>query len=277
MRNIQSLSFSGGALKGISLCGVLRWLEEQKILPGIKHISGTSVGAFFGLLLNMRYTYIEIKSVILNLDFKRLEDIELGNVFTQYGMASGRKIEILLRAMIKKKGYDVDITFLELFKKTGVKLSLLCCKINDCSQVVFNHENTPDFKVFLACKISTSIPFIWKKNKVGEDYLIDGCFTRNLPIHLHDPETSIGFYLITPESNVIVNTFEKYIMQVISCIFKKGQNLELENCKANGYTVVEISNYNSIFNIDISLDEKTKMIDDGYKTCVDFFNTVPNK
>jgi predicted patatin/cPLA2 family phospholipase len=277
MKKIESLSFSGGALKGISFCGVLKWLEMNDVVKDVKHISGTSVGAVFGLLINIGYLHKEVKSIILNLDFHRLEDFNLDNFFEDFGVADGKKIEKFIKAMIKKKGIDPDITFSKLYEITGVKLSFLCCKINDCSKVVLNYENTPDFKVSLACKISTSIPLIWKSNKIGDDYLIDGCFSRNLPIQLHEPETALGFYLISPDKNVEINSFEQYILQINACILKKGQSLELENCKALGYDVVIITNSMSIFNIDISNYEKSKAIEEGYGTCLEFFNKFQDK
>jgi hypothetical protein len=268
--NIDSLSFSGGALKGISFIGALKWLELNSILQNVKFISGTSVGAVFGLMVSLGYTYREVQSIILKLDFYRLEDIELNTFFEEYGVAVGVKIENFIKAILKKKGFSKDITFAELHAATGLTVSFLCCKLNDCSQVVFNHENTPNFKVSTACKISMSIPILWKCNKVGDDYLVDGCFSRNLPIHLHDPKTTLGFYLLSPDNPVAIASFTDYILQINSSVFKKGQVLEIENSLSKGYIFVQLTSNGS--SIDMSREEKTRIIDRGYDECVLFFD-----
>jgi len=269
---IDSLSFSGGALKGISFIGALKWLELNNILPAVKFISGTSAGALFGLMVSLGYTYSEVRSIILKLDLYRLEDIELNTFFEEYGVATGVKIENFIRAILKKKGFSKDITFAELHAATGLTVSFLCCKLNDCSQVVFNHESTPDFKVSTACKISMSIPILWKCNKVGDDYLVDGCFSRNLPIHLHDPKSTLGFYLLSPDKPVAIASFTDYILQINSSIFKKGQVLEIENSLSKGYVFVQLTSDSSSFNVDMSREEKMRIIDRGYDECVLFFD-----
>lgn len=264
----NGLSFSGGAMKGIAYCGVLKWLEKKRIIPQIKHISGTSIGALFGLLIVLNYTYKEVRDIIMNLDIYQLEDICLATIFEDYGLATGKKIEKLLKSLIKRKGYDENITFKTLYELTGKRLSFMTCKLGDCTEAVFDYLSRPDFQVYKACKVSMAIPVIWKSNKIDGEYYIDGCFIRNLPIHIHEDTTkTLGFYLITPSEHNDVSDFENYLYQIQACILKKGQILELENCKVKGHNIIKIEGNISI---NATKAKKQEFIDIGYKACEKF-------
>ena len=45
--HFKKLLISGGGIKGLAICGVLEWLEENtKILNSIEEIYGSSIGDF---------------------------------------------------------------------------------------------------------------------------------------------------------------------------------------------------------------------------------------
>ncbi len=52
---ITHLVFSGNALRSICLCGVLRYLYCYNLHTHIRDIAGTSMGAFFGLHLPLKF------------------------------------------------------------------------------------------------------------------------------------------------------------------------------------------------------------------------------
>ena len=47
---ITNLVLSGGGIKGLSYIGVVKYLEEKKLLKNINKIAASSIGAIFGLL-----------------------------------------------------------------------------------------------------------------------------------------------------------------------------------------------------------------------------------
>jgi len=57
---IKCLVFSGGAYKGFSFLGVLKYFEENKICSDIKSYYGTSAGAIFSTLISIGYSYNEL-------------------------------------------------------------------------------------------------------------------------------------------------------------------------------------------------------------------------
>ncbi len=54
--------------------GALQVLTDCGILPKIKQVAGTSAGAITAALVALGYTAPEIKSIIMSMDFKQLED-----------------------------------------------------------------------------------------------------------------------------------------------------------------------------------------------------------
>ena len=95
---IENLVFSGGGIRCISYVGVLKLFEEKEIMKNIKQIIATSGGSIFGLVLILKYTYEELKSLVLGLDFENIRDISsenLFNFFNNYGIDTGNKLHLL--------------------------------------------------------------------------------------------------------------------------------------------------------------------------------------
>ena len=106
---ITNLVFSGGGVKCISYIGLLKYFEENNMMKDIKNIAGTSGGGIFGLMLLLGYSYIDLKNLIVSLDFQHLQDISCENIFNfnnNFGLDSGNKLENLIRLLIKKKNVD---------------------------------------------------------------------------------------------------------------------------------------------------------------------------
>ena len=73
----RNLVFEGGGIKGLAYGGALQVLEEQRILPQIERVAGTSAGAITAMLVALRYPPSEIRKLLFDLDFKQLEDGKL--------------------------------------------------------------------------------------------------------------------------------------------------------------------------------------------------------
>lgn len=268
MEKITSLCFSGGALKGIAYCGVLKYLEEINILPQINHYSGTSIGAFFALITNIGYSSKEMEIFALNFNYNLLEDINLSYFLQEYGLSSSKKIERMIKRLLSRKGFNEEITFSQLHTRTNAKLSIVCCKLNDFTPVVFDYLTFPDFPVYIACKMSMSIPVIFTKNSMNQDYLVDGMFYKNLPIELHDPESTIGFCLMYPGYYSSITSLGEYLLQINKCMFKKTQDLELQVILQKGYRVVIIESLVNSLDPDLPKEERKKLIELGYSCAV---------
>lgn len=263
---IENLAFSGGGVKGFSYAGVVQKLEEQGVLKNVKRISGTSIGSLTSLLICLGYSSSEMKNIVFNLDLRMLENIDINRLFSGYGLDDGSKMAFFIGRVISSKGYDKDITFSELYEKTGIHLFISCCDITTYEQKVFDYTRTPAYVVREACRFSMSIPLIWT---LCEEKYIDGCFSRNLPIELLPVENTLGFSLSTGiNSQKNLGNLQDYITSILKCSMAKGQSLELEKYKLLGYRVIQVVTGIGALQVNISFDEKMELIRCGY--CVSF-------
>jgi predicted acylesterase/phospholipase RssA len=261
---MKHIAFSGGGMKGYCYIGVLKYLEEHNIIKGLEKISGTSIGAFIALVVALGYTYKEIKNLVLNIDFNILENFDINNMIQNYGIDDGKKVDIFLNFLLKKKKFKYGSSFKEIFEKTGIHLIMNCCDITTNTEKIFDYINTPDISVILACKYSCSIPLFLT---LSEQNYIDGCFIKNLPIEVLPIEDTVGFYFV---KDLVVNrkfTLPSYMSRVLACVLAKGDNLEIDKYKNMGYTLIPIKTSLTALNFTISQKDKIDNIKNGYEAC----------
>lgn len=266
---LENIALSGGGVKGYSYIGVIRYLEEYGLRKGIKRISGTSAGAVITLMFVLGYTSQELENIASNLDLKKLENIDINLLFSGYGLDDCSKMEQMLNYFIKHKGVSKDVTFIQLYKLTGIHVYINACDIETQSEKVFDHILTPDVKVTYGCRCSMTIPFIWT---VSDNRYIDGCFVKNLPIELLPMENTIGFYIEGLKNKSPVIDFRSYAARVIYCIFAKGNGMEIENYKLRGYRLIGIETFTNALNIHITKDLVKCQIETGYTACETHMN-----
>jgi predicted acylesterase/phospholipase RssA len=73
----KNLVFEGGGAKGIAYLGALEVLKRKNILQKIERIGGTSAGAINALLLGLNYSNKELKTLLMDLNFKIFLDQEI--------------------------------------------------------------------------------------------------------------------------------------------------------------------------------------------------------
>ena len=66
--DIENLVFSGGGLKGIAYVGCIKALEEYDIIPNIKCISATSIGAIFAYGMLLGYSSYQLQELLNKID-----------------------------------------------------------------------------------------------------------------------------------------------------------------------------------------------------------------
>jgi NTE family protein len=210
-----NLALEGGGVHGIAYAGAFKALEEKGIIKNIEKIAGTSAGAIAGLAACLNYTAAEMDSVLMSLKFEKLNDGKGGlfgkykRVKNKFGIYKGDKFEKWLRAIIENKTGKPDLTFKQLHELhiTNPAFKDLYCTGTNVSKQrleIFSYENTPNFSLATAVRISASIPFYFepialddnlKPIKKGDttsfiNYYVDGGAFCNFPISMFD--TCIG-------------------------------------------------------------------------------------
>ena len=176
---IHNLVLSGGGNKCIVFVGAIQSLEELGLLSSITHFAGTSGGAILVLLVVLGYSVSDIIDLYKQLNLNDLLNINSNNIihfFDDYGLDKGDKIINILKIVIRKKTNNENITFKELYDQTHKHLIITgTCVEKECVEY-FNHIDTPDMPVYLAIRISMSVPFFFNRVVYNEQSYIDGGF-----------------------------------------------------------------------------------------------------
>lgn len=259
---MENICFSGGGLKGYAYIGVLKYLEETKALKDIKCISSTSIGSIFSILILAGYSSKELESIVHNIDFKYLENVDVNNLFVDYGLDDMKRVCVLMTVFLKKKNIDPDITLAEFYNLTNKTLHISCTNLDDYCQKVFNHIETPEVKVIEACRYSCCIPLIFTVNK--SNMYIDGCFSRNLPIELLPVKNTVGFCFDTIKPKSKAGDFKSYVLKLVGCMLNRSNSLEKSLYISKGYKIISIPCYINALDINSTKEDIDKQILSGY-------------
>ena len=185
MKPICELVLSGGGTNGTAIVGCLQALYENGILKHIERWIGSSAGCILSLLMVLGYTPQSIYKLLLHLDFSKLNDADCDSVlsfFDTMGVIDGEKIMQVIYLALIKKGYSKDITFCELFSKTQKELVITGYNLTKGCTEAFSVATTPYMKVHIACRISISVPFLFKPVVHNGHMFLDGSTIEHSPI-----------------------------------------------------------------------------------------------
>jgi NTE family protein len=307
-RNIPEykyLVFSGGGTKGISYCGALEVLEQNKILgPNIIGYAGTSAGSIIASMLAIGYTPTEIKKIMNKMNMRDLIDDKIGfirdgyNLIEKYGAAPGNYIYNFLGDVIKEKTGNSDYTIKQLWIDKKIKLVIVGTNMNTSSSRYFypDSKNNMDFDIPIrkAIRISMSIPFLFEPVIYDGDYYVDGGVLDNYPLHVFDGDypgdSSARLGLCEPNKSVLG-------LQIVTNNITNDNNLvnreSLSNLMQYGYSFIKtfmiendrrmlspayqkrtikiITPYYSSTNFNITDNDKKILIEAGKNCCTTFF------
>lgn len=270
---IKNLILSGGSSKCIVYVGAIRSLIELHILDTIENFAGTSGGALLASLLVLQYTIDEIEELYYKLNLKDLIDIKGDNIlqfFNDYGLDAGDKFIQLIKIVIKKKTNNPNITFKELYEITHKNLIITGTCVEKERVEYFNHIDTPDMPVYLAIRISISMPFIFNRVVYNNYTYIDGGFIEYFPIQYFEKiseSLALGIENNSLHNTNLIQSVEKYIYKMICGLYRANQENVLQICKNN--TIIFKTDINGLDSIDEK--SKKKIITDGYTTTNIFF------
>lgn len=158
------LALGGGAARGLAHIGVLEVLEKEGI--PIDMIAGTSAGAAIGAFYAKGKDAGQIKSVALDMGWKRLAPL-VDLALPQTGFIAGRKVKEQLKLIIG------DIEFGDL----KIPLACVATDIMTGEEVVIDQGS-----VLEGVRASISIPVIFTLAKWKDRYLVDGGLVNPVPV-----------------------------------------------------------------------------------------------
>ena len=285
LKNIKKIVLGGGFFKGYCLLGLYEFLLDNNIHKQINTIIGSSVGSIVGLCMNLDYNKEDIKSLITKLDFSNYENFTTENIInftTNFGLDDGSKIVQLLKQLISYKTNNCYITFKQLYEFTNKTLIITGTNLETCNCEYFSHLTTPNMQVWLAVRISISVPIFYNKVEYNGKQYIDGAASSNCAIefiedYLKLPLNDVLCVSLPSEKNVESishrqNTdsysLPSYILDLISC-FKFHDNFRMDKYY---YNTLELKVDFPFYKSKITLEEKMFLFKKGYKITEEFFN-----
>lgn len=269
----MSLIFSGGGIKGFALIGVIKVLVEAGELDDIDTYIGCSAGAITLLLLNAGFTWEELYDIMMNIDLSKYREMDLSYFLDNWGFDSGELLMKLIKVILKQKDICENITFKELYDKTGKTLKLFGSQLNYCEedencQSEFSVNVTPHMNVLDALRITAGFPGIfspiWREDKM----YVDGALLNPYPIEYSDPEKKrIGVFIHSCRK-MKVKSLEDYLQALIFKTMEQYEKLFMKNYEEDTM-VINIDNVESM-DFAIGKEQKLEMFEKGVMVATEF-------
>jgi len=176
---------SGGGICAMAHVGALLELAEHIPLKAIKEWMGVSAGSFVSMCLCIGFTLEELMDFSMRFDFTNIKETDsLPGWLLHFGVDTGERLHRLVLACLHVKGYASDITFQQLFEKSGKNLRVIASDLNDACPKIFSTTDTPDYLVSDAIRASMSVPYYFQPFlcPVSGHYLVDGAVISNYPL-----------------------------------------------------------------------------------------------
>ncbi len=280
--------FEGGGVKGIGLVGGVTATQEAGY--EYQNLVGTSAGAIVASLLAVGYTGLELKEILIKLNYNDFKDESflskwgpLGKMAAavfDYGIFKGDAFENWLQNLLMAKNKTV---FRDLIidgyteDKYKYRFQAIACDISSKRLLVLPQDisyygyDPDEMSIAKAVRMSMSLPIFFKPVKlVAQDktihYIVDGGVLSNYPIWLLDDGTSdpewptFGYKLVEgkkeglPEGDYAsVDNLWEYAFSLVKTLIEGHDNYHISESKGDFARSICISNL-------INVDRKETMI-----------------
>ena len=206
------LVLSGGGFAGLIYTGALGFIQDHYIDKSIKHVTGVSIGAFFGFLFVLGVPMVEVdaylRSYLVDRSNVFVENMTLLDALSNYCIIDSDILVRPLKFFLKEhaKWTSDDITFVEFAKLTGKTFSCCASNITDFKSELFTVNTHPDVSVLTAIKASMAIPMVIPPIKINDKLYVDGFLT---PLYQDLSEQRVG------ESILFLRVFLKVVNDVV--------------------------------------------------------------
>lgn len=274
--------FGGGAIRGVAYCGTIKAMEELGIDAGI--IAGSSVGSIIAGLLAVGYSAQELKEIFLQVNFELFRDLQFA-LGPQFALSKGEVFLDWIRELIEqkfygekyKKGSHRAVTFSDLSKN----LVIITTDLSSFECKEFSKEETPDFEIATAIRISCSMPGLMKPIEYNNRVLVDGDLQKGSPMwrlskNLQpENERILEFRLEGDFEGNDKNTIE-YINSLYSYATSIATEFIMEIYNKNDkydYIVINTGDVN-IVDFNLPADKRENLMQIGYNQTMGYFNEV---
>jgi NTE family protein len=294
IKNKTALVLSGGGVLGIGEVQAIIKLEEYGLdLKKIKSITGSSVGSIIAMGIACGATSEYIKKKMNSINFIKLQNkdnilVEGIHLLKNYGLHDMSEVREFVSSILIDLGYNIDITFKQLFEKTGVFLTITYLSMNYSRTIYSDHVYEPDALVRESIIKSSSIPIFYEAYIEGygknKQVAIDGGIMLNYPMIIPrkqnvEPKEILGLKFISSDEVDYMdegqpgteNENKNLSTNIVSHIYNLFQILRNQAMKIhvhkNDWELTVKINVGSLTSTDFNLTpaQKNWLIDQGEK------------
>ncbi len=273
--------FGGGAIRGVSYIGAIKALEDLNVEVPV--LGGSSVGSIFAALLSVGYTSDELNQIFSKVNFNLFRDISLG-IGPFFALSKGEVFLDWIRELIERKFYGEDyqkgankaVTFNDISKD----LVIITTDLGNFECKEFSKNETPDFEIASAVRISCCMPGLMKPIEYNNRLLVDGDLQKSWPMwklsqSLKNSSDRIiefrleGYY----ETNDISGI--DYANAVYSCMTASSTSFVIDIYGQKDRYDYIVLNTGNIVIVDFNINEEKRndLIKSGYEQTVCYFRT----
>jgi NTE family protein len=291
IHSISNLVFEGGGVRGIAYGGALEALAKAALLPNIQRTAGTSAGAITACLVALKYSAVEISSIIANMDLASFEDkVREFRRLKDFGLYEGEVFLEWLKDLIANSEVGQDkpgLTFEELVNRQGLELKVYATDLFTRSLKEFSPTATPTVPIAEAVRASMSIPIYfdaWRfsNNNPDDHFYVDGGVLYNYPIGAFDDlqnglanTRTLGFQLDNLSGQKAFTPFElgdlgKYTKSLLDTLLYT-QTVALTKSAVDIARTINIDHLGvGATEFEIDTATKNKLIQSGWDTTLAF-------
>jgi len=189
IRNKKALVLSGGGTLGLGEIGALEKLNELGLkLSDFTSVSGSSVGSIIAMAIACGAS-IDYMKEKMNVDFKKLKNdkcvlVEAFNLIKDYGLHDMSEIRNFVSEILIDLVGDKNITFKQLYNKTGIWLTVTYLSFNYGRTIFADYIYEPDSIIRETVIKSSAIPIFFEAYFQGKEVISDGGIILNFPTQI---------------------------------------------------------------------------------------------
>ena len=268
---VDTIVFSGGALKGWLYLGVIKALKELGFCKKLKNVCGSSIGAMFATFLAIGLTPGEIIEEFFKKETIEYIDSDIINFMTTQGLIKGDGFRNFIIDVFTKKA-PKEMTFAQLKSTFDINLTITGYCISQNKTCYFSATDTPDMEVLTAIFISSALPVLFPPYKYNNQYYYDGALYDALPIHLFEEQKAIAFCVADLENECHEDNCSEGTIYPLELIFNLVRNCSLNLIKKHKNIIFfpnELKKKINWLNLNQSHDDIYKTYMESYNFCYD--------
>ena len=206
IKDLDTLVFAGGGVRGLAYVGVLLAFEDtykKSVHSHFTTFAGTSVGALFAMVCAINADIGKSLETFQSIGLEKLFDKDPTWLLSNYALNDGLALRGLVTMLLESRGFGPEVTLMDLFKRTGKTLTVTVVDILTSATLYLDHTNMGSMPVVTVLMGSMALPPMFPPVKHNDLLMMDGGLLDNFPIAKYVPERTLGLrtsWFMTPNS-----------------------------------------------------------------------------